>query len=167
MAYVQASPQADEIFSKLEALNQMREALAATLDHSSVPITEQSFKAVCMPVGKELKRWGEEKGLQVKQISHKNRNPLHGLQDFDFDVYAQFQADPQLKQMQAMRKEKDLQGSAFYYRIPVVKSCLHCHGDKKQRPQFIKVKYPNDKAFGFKEKELRGLYWVFKRETKQ
>jgi hypothetical protein len=155
------------IFEKLESLNQMRESLAATLDSSKSEITEQTFQAVCMPVGKELKRWGEEMGYQVKQLSHKNRNPLNALRDMDQKTYNKFQADSKLKQIEVSLNEKDLKGTAYYYRIPVAQSCLHCHGEKEKRPDFIKAKYLNDKAFDFKASELRGVYWVFKPELKK
>lgn len=159
---ISVKAEATEIFSKLQSLNQMRESLASTLDGKSPSeINEDTFKVVCMPVGKELKRWAEEKGYQVRQISHKNRNPNHGLKAHEEKIYQKFLEDPQLNESQVEVSEKDLQGHLYYARINVVQSCLHCHGEKKSRPEFIQTKYQNDKAYGFKSGDLRGLYSVF------
>lgn len=152
----------NEIFDKLKTINQMREALAVTLDKKpQSEITADSFKEVCLPVGKELKRWGEEKGYLVRQISLKNRNPSNGLKSYDQKNYQKFLKDVSLNELTVLTDEKELKGTLHYTRIPVAQSCLHCHGEKDKRPQFIQSKYKDDKAYGFKPGELRGLYSVF------
>jgi len=150
----------NKIFEKLESMNQMRNALAATLDQYKIEITELAFQKVCMPVGKELQSWGQLSGFQVRQISHKNRNPQNTLKPHDTRAYEKFQNDEKLIHLKVQTSEKDLTGPHYYYRISVTSSCLHCHGEKENRPPFIKAKYPNDKAFDFKPGELRGLYSV-------
>lgn len=52
-------------------------------------------------------------------------------------------------------------GLRIYRRIDVRKNCLLCHGEKNRRPDFIKEKYPEDRAFDFKEGDLRGMYSVW------
>lgn len=39
-------------------------------------------------------------------------------------------------------------------------ACLACHGEKDSRPEFIKEKYPDDRAYGFKKGDLRGVISV-------
>jgi len=150
-----------QIFSKLSSLNQMREALAAGLNNTKSEITEDTFKSVCMPVGRELKFWSENNGYQARQISHKNRNPNNGLKEYDIKHYQKFQSDPKLSELKVSVNEGELQGSLYYYRITVTQACLHCHGEKNTRPMFIKSKYPDDKAFDFKPGDLRGLYSIY------
>lgn len=142
-----------EVQEKLKSFNVLRETLASSLDHKKTAITEEDFKKTCMVVGKEIKTWSTQKGLKVQQISNKNRNSMNQLVSRDETVYAEF------------TKNKDLQfemvsEETLYYRIPVVSSCLHCHGAKNSRPDFIKTKYPEDKAYDFKIGDLRGLYKI-------
>lgn len=40
-------------------------------------------------------------------------------------------------------------------------ACLACHGEKNTRPEFVKEKFPEDRAHGFNAGDLRGLYSVF------
>jgi hypothetical protein len=53
----------------------------------------------------------------------------------------------------------------FYAPIILQKKCLSCHGTvgkevTKQTDSIIKSYYPNDKATGFKEGDLRGIWSV-------
>lgn len=151
----------NEVKNKLESLNVQRETLANSLNNIKDPITEDHFKQVCMPVGKEFKTWGEKQGYKVRQISLKNRNPSNEVKSSDQKIYKSFIADNKLKDHSEKQTLNEIEGTIYYYRINVAKACLHCHGAKDQRPQFIKDKYPNDKAYDFKIGELRGLYSVF------
>lgn len=150
-----------EIYEKLSSLNQMREALASSLNDRKEPIDESTFKVTCMPVGKELMRWAQEKGYQAKQISHKNRNPQNAISEKDQEVYSLFLENSEKKSHKKMLDPTSLQTRYFYY-IPYVSSCNHCHGTKESRPEFVKNKYPDDKAYDFREGYLRGLYVVEK-----
>ncbi len=58
---------------------------------------------------------------------------------------------------------KTIEGRGYYrYSAPIYveKACLACHGAKDKRPAFIVKKYPEDKAYGFKEGDLRGIISV-------
>jgi hypothetical protein len=49
--------------------------------------------------------------------------------------------------------------------ITVQPSCLACHGPKDERPAFVKKDYPEDRAYGFEDGDLRGIYAVFVPDT--
>ena len=151
----------DQAFDKLMALNKMREGLAATLDGRKEPITEETFKQVCMPVGKALKEWATKAGYEASQVALKSRNPSNALTVADEPVFAKFAADPKRQRLEQVVESGGRSGVQLYARIPVVAACLHCHGGEAARPEFIKEKYRADKAFGFKVGDLRGLYSVF------
>lgn len=148
------------IFQKMKELNTMREVLASTLKNKT-DVTETDFKTVCMPVGKELQRWGQEKGYQAIQISHKNRNPKHAIPSDEKMIYQKFLENGDRIEASTAMVLNNQRGIVYHYRVDVSASCLACHGAKDLRPEFIKVKYPNDLAFDFKVGELRGLYSVF------
>ena len=56
-------------------------------------------------------------------------------------------------------------GLAHARRITVQPSCLACHGPKDERPAFVKKDYPEDRAYGFEDGDLRGIYAVFVPDT--
>lgn len=150
-----------EIFEKLQALNLTREGLAATIDPKA-SITEETFRNVCQPVGKELQRWSGENNLKSRQISHKNRNQNHAIPKDLEGAYREFEKDPKLIEKVLPYTLEGVRGEMHLYRIQVSSSCLACHGEQSARPAFIKEKYPKDRAFGFKAGDLRGVYTVFK-----
>lgn len=158
-------PDDASVFQKMRELNQMRESLAQTIP-AKAEITEATFAAVCRPVGAELKRWAEANGVRALQISHKNRNPAHGVPAELKDAYQEFstQSDLVEKKVPLLQKEgpQKTPQTVFLARIPVVQACLRCHGERANRPQFIVDKFPQDKAYGFKVGDLRGVYAIWR-----
>lgn len=142
----------DAAHKKMLEFNQMREALASTLDGRSTEITEDVFKQTCGKVGKAIQAWSLENGVELRQASDKNRNPANAAVGDDLRAIELFRADPKL--------DRYMQGKRLFVRIPVVQSCLHCHGDNKARPDFIRKRYPDDKAFDFKPGDVRGVYSI-------
>lgn len=140
------------IIEQLGSFNSMREALAASIDPQKGPITPDTFEKTCKPVGRALAEWAKKFDLEVKQISHKYRNPNHAASKEELKIIERFQNDSKLIHW--------VDGKSVYYRIPVVQACLHCHGPKASRPDFIVSKYPKDLAFDFAAGDLRGLYRV-------
>ena len=63
-----------------------------------------------------------------------------------------------------MQKEND--GKVHYYApIRLQKKCVACHGISKKQiskktDSILKSLYPNDKATGFKENDLRGIWSI-------
>ena len=151
-AFVAHADPAQDAIKQLQGFNLMRESLAGSIDPKKEPITPDTFKKTCMPVGLALKDWGKQKGYKVRQVSHKYRNPDHAPTADEQIALDRFLADKKLEHWQ--------DDQSIYVRIPMAQSCLHCHGEKSSRPDFIKKKYPKDRAFDFKPGELRGLYRV-------
>ena len=156
-----------EVVSKLEEIDQMRESLAGSLSSAPQEITEATFQAVCVPVGKFLKAWAEAGGHKARQISHKPRNKQNMAGGRDLAVVREFQKNPARQYLIEQRIEGAVPGFQVYRRINVTATCLHCHGEKNSRPDFIKAKYPGDLAFGFSKGDLRGLYSVWIEQTKK
>lgn len=146
----------EKAIAKLSELSQMRENLAASIDPKQ-EITKQTFAQTCMPVGKALKAWSESQGYQVKQISEKYRNSANKPAAQDIDSLKVFAKQQDKRNITRISDDGSL---TLYHRIDTVASCLHCHGEKDKRPQFIKDTYPHDKAFGFEPGQLRGAFVV-------
>ncbi len=103
--------------------------------------------------------------VRLRQVSLKYRNPANKPDDYEAKVLGEMAADP------AAWKDRDWvekvveDGQAYirYMRpIFVKEACLTCHGDPDQVPEFVKARYPDDHATGYKVGELRGaisVYW--------
>ncbi len=151
---------------EIENLTQMRSQLASYLKDSTDPVTPDTFKEVCKPVGMRSKEIAKENGWKIKPVASKYRNPDHKPNLQEQIALAQFNNNPELIgfwQEDSVNGEKGLH---YFRRINVEGSCLACHGAKNNRPEFIKNKFPQDLAYDFKEGDLRGMYSVFIPELK-
>jgi hypothetical protein len=147
---------------EIEALDAMRSGLASTLEGQVEEPTGETFKQVCKPVGMRAKQLSQENGWQVKQIANKYRNPAHAPDNLHAKMaLAKFEQDPELTGFWQPETVGEQEGIRYYRRINVEASCLACHGQKENRPQFVKAKYPQDLAYDFKTGDLRGMYAVF------
>ncbi len=160
-SFIFADPEIKAAVDQMLSFNKMREALASTLDGKKEPIVLETFKQTCAPASQAFKEWGAQKGYLVKTLSDRYRNPNHSPNEEEQKVIDLFRKDSQ-KIFHEVNSPKNNQNkiTQLYVRIPVAASCLHCHGEKEGRPDFIKEKYKSDRAFGFKVGDLRGLYSV-------
>lgn len=98
-----------------------------------------------------------ENGVTIKRVSDKNRNPENLANEAELKIIEQFKAQ--------LAKKEELKGTmengVFYAPITTNAMCLQCHGTEKDiKPDVmakIKSLYPQDKATGYKENEIRGL----------
>lgn len=101
---------------------------------------------------------------KIKRVSDKNRNPENAANDEELKYILQ------VKDLLAKNKKPNPQIKEVndrwiaYYPILIDKMCLQCHGQKNTEilPKTlskINELYPNDKATGYAENELRGI-WV-------
>ncbi len=148
-----------EVVREVEALDQMRSSLAATIDSEA---TLETFKAVCKPVGMRAQQLNREHSWQVKQVAAKYRNPQHApTTPGELAALARFEADPTLISFWDQETIAGQDGYRYFRRINVEASCLACHGGKEARPEFVKQRYPEDRAYDFAVGDLRGLYAAF------
>lgn len=153
------APLKEDVEQTIASLNEMREALAATIDTPTVG--KATFERVCKPVGQRAQQISAERGWAVQQLAKKHRNPAHALDEEARRLYKQFANSPDLTDTWIRTARDGRKGWRYARRISVESSCLACHGPKEQRPDFIKTGYPDDRAYGFAEGDLRGLYSVF------
>lgn len=145
--------------TSIRDLNAMRESLAKTMDPETVD--QETFAQVCKPVGKKAQSIAQSRGWAVQQLARKYRNPAHQLDPEADSISAQFVHDPEQTEAWLRTVRDETPGWRYFRRITVESSCLACHGPKEERPRFVKENYPEDRAYGFEEGDLRGLYAVF------
>lgn len=96
----------------------------------------------------------------IQRVSDKYRNPSNKLSETDAEI---------LKAMSTSMNPVLIteNGQLIYYK-PIkiaIPTCLNCHGTagKEMDPktaEIIRIKYPEDKATGYKEGDIRGLWKI-------
>ena len=107
-----------------------------------------------IPLTKQLE---DQHNVMIKRVSDKNRNPDNAANETERKYIDFFKEQLALKQ----KLEAKFDNGVFYAPITTNNMCLQCHGSEKDiKPETlakIKSLYPNDKAIGYQENEMRGL----------
>lgn len=111
-------------------------------------------------------------GVAIKRTSDKLRNPMNAPDNLEKEILSEYlNLKKENKELKPVLK-KDAAGNHHYFKPIIVQTmCLSCHGDKSgpllpDTWQAIEQKYPNDKAFDYKEGDLRGIWHVTFSERK-
>ena len=99
--------------------------------------------------------------VKVRRVAIKYRNPNNKPDETDLKVLKKMEEELKAQTLQKKPIVVDVNGvKRVYVPLIVEKACLKCHGDMKNMNsmvrRIIKKKYPEDKAVGFKEGDLRG-----------
>jgi hypothetical protein len=129
--------------------------------------------SVCSDTAQILtNNFGIQKGIFIRRVSFKNRNPNNYPDDFEKKVLNKFEM---LKKNNELDDKTDYseivkEGEFTYLRylkpIVIQAECLNCHGTKDammpEVKELIATKYPEDEAFGYTIGDLRGAVSVKK-----
>lgn len=105
--------------------------------------------------------------VYIQRLSDKNRNPNNAIQT-PLDSLAW----EQIKHDKRELVKQDIQGDIYYYKpiMMAMPTCIKCHGNNtdiaESTQKIIALKYPKDKAIGYKMGDLRGM-WKIKLENKK
>lgn len=118
------------------------------------------------------KHYSEYKGIEIRRITFKNRNPRNIPDEFESKVLKIFErqkAEGKLNKDSEYAEITETEGGkVFRYMKPISVSadCLTCHGNSSEIPGevqlLIKEKYPTDKARDYKAGDLRGAVSIIK-----
>ncbi|QQZ27622.1 DUF3365 domain-containing protein [Thiothrix subterranea] len=108
-----------------------------------------------------------EKGMEVSRVSLKNRNPVMGqANEWQTAVLNDFEAKKAAGADPATIAYAEVVNNEFRFMkaIPTAAVCLKCHGTELSPAVTAKLTelYPQDKATGYKEGDLRGAFVVVK-----
>jgi hypothetical protein len=109
-----------------------------------------------------------EQGVEVGRVSLKNRNPDNAPSDWQRDVLLQFEERKAAGEDPATLVWSDTVATAdgdefrFMKAIPTGGLCLNCHGETLAPAvaETIAERYPDDKATGYREGDIRGAFVV-------
>ncbi|MCS7053200.1 MAG: DUF3365 domain-containing protein [Ignavibacterium sp.] len=129
--------------------------------------------AVCSDTAQSFtKEYGENKGLIVKRVSLKNRNPNNYPDSYEENVLKSFQhlveSNPNSKNFEHFELVNRNSHRVVRYLKPIFiqAECLNCHGSREQMikevQEIIKSRYPDDRAINYKIGDLRGAISIQK-----
>jgi hypothetical protein len=129
--------------------------------------------SVCSDTAQVLtNNFGIERGIYIKRVSLKNRNPNNFPDDFEKGILNQFELLHQNNELTNKTEFVEIvtEGDYNYLRymkpIIVQAECLSCHGSQTEMMPEVRNRitqnYPNDKAVGYKTDDLRGAVSIKK-----
>ena len=99
--------------------------------------------------------------VQIQRLSNKNRNPDNAIRMLDDSLAWQ-----KIKSSSTSFVEQNSSGEVVYYK-PIkigMPTCLKCHGSsadiETKTLALINEKYPDDKAVGYNQDDLRGMWKI-------
>lgn len=124
--------------------------------------------SICHTKAPEIaKAVSAEKGMEVSRVSLKNRNPVMGqANEWQTAVLNDFEAKKAAGEDPSTIAYAEVVDNQFRFMkaIPTATVCLKCHGTELSPAVTAKLTelYPQDKATGYKEGDLRGAFVVVK-----
>jgi len=112
----------------------------------------------------------EEHGVRLTRVSLKNRNPEMGLPNaWQTEVLQDFEARQQAGESPDSLAYSAVVGNEYRFMkaIPTQAVCLNCHGTDIQPEVQAKITewYPEDRAVGYSEGDIRGAFVVVRSLT--
>ena len=132
-----------------------------------------SAVAVCSDTAQVLTNdFGLKKGVYIKRVSFKNRNQNNVPDEFEAKVLKEFEQMRKEGTLTSdtehfeITKENDYQYLRYMKPIKISAACLKCHGNEErisaEVKELIAKRYPDDKAVGYKNGDLRGAVSIKK-----
>ncbi len=125
------------------------------------PVAAVSFcNTKALPLTTEME---QKYHASIKRVSDKLRNEKNEGNAKEKTVIEQFKTSLSKGETVTPITQMGKDGKVhFYAPIKVGAVCLTCHGTTLAKPvdSILKLTYPNDKAIGYKEGELRGIWSI-------
>jgi len=136
-----------------------REYLSAQIASGKVPLNFERYGMIPVVASQRIgQQVGRDLDYQVRQTSQRYRNPNNAPDAFEASMLERFFRDPSLNE--AYRITESDGRPVFRYLTPFVadQSCLQCHGDPADAPDFIKKLFPpeKDQAYNYQIGEVIG-----------
>ncbi|WP_230467782.1 c-type heme family protein [Lujinxingia vulgaris] len=147
--------------SQLERARQARQALASTLMGRVMGVVQEKGAPAAVEVchreaGVLTAEVGREHGVRIGRFSEKLRNA-----DNQPPQWAAAMANEAGEERVGVGPQQEL---AVLSPIRIAAPCLTCHGEREslapQVARAIETYYPEDRATGYAEGDLRGWFWV-------
>jgi hypothetical protein len=139
--------------------------LKAALEEGGVPNAVGYCNISAKPIIDSLSK---QYGAKIRRTTLKLRNPTNAPTPEESGALKRYEASLGLNPhayLTPLVKDRKEYGVDYYAPIIIKEACLKCHGIpgetlSEEHHTFIKGLYPNDKAFGYKEGDLRGIWSI-------
>ncbi len=141
------------------ALAPFKAELARTLAGALARGPDDAIDA-CATRAPELARAASKDGVQLGRASDRRRNPGNTVPSWASSAVADLARAPRDGEHRVVPLPG---GRAGYVETITVKAmCLTCHGEAVSAPIAARIaaRYPDDAATGFREGDMRGVFWV-------
>lgn len=169
-----AQAQEDPVFQSLrEIAQEMPSKLSSVLKTEIQKGGTTHAISVCRDKAPAMaKALSEAKGVQIRRVSLKNRNPKAVpdawektvLEEFDRQAAAGGNID--LLEKTGITQENGKTVYRYMKALPTQAACLQCHGDetkiKAETRNRLQELYPDDKATGYSAGQIRGAITIKK-----
>ena len=155
----------EEIFDKCEMigteLKHTREYLAEIIATADLQHNKEARGLMPAMAGNEIgRKFYNETGYQLRQVSTKYRNPRNNPDKFEEKALLEFMKDGNLSEYKGIDKINGQRVLRYLLPLYIEEACLKCHSAEETIPEFIKEYYPEDKATGYTYGDLRGAISV-------
>lgn len=155
-----ASAAAEKLIASLSATLKA-ELMTAIRDHGI-----DNAVTVCGAKASEMTDSLSSDGWRIERVSELSRNPENAATEAEVAILAKF-SDTAAKPLIRFDHWERTDTTAIYRYYKPIRTgrfCLNCHGDPdKINPsvlEAIRARYPDDKAFGYSEGQLRGMFAI-------
>ncbi len=142
-----------------ELLRPFKDNLQAALREGLSHGPDQAID-VCRRKAPEIAKALEKDGVRMGRTSHRLRNPGNTAPPWVAGILGTYVASAEAR----VPRTVTLPGGRRGYTEPITTApiCLTCHGENvaPEVARRIAENYPQDQATGFREGDLRGLFWV-------
>ncbi|MDY6848788.1 MAG: DUF3365 domain-containing protein [Thermodesulfobacteriota bacterium] len=140
-----------------------REYLSEQYQSRGIELSAERYALIPVVASNRIgRRVAEDLGYSLRQTSDRYRNPDNAPDSFELEVLKRFRAQPDLEEYYTEVSAE--QGPFFRYMVPFEadSSCMPCHGDPQQAPDFIREMFPpeRDQAYNYQLGEVIGAVSV-------
>jgi hypothetical protein len=140
------------------ALAPLKKGLMSALQSALAEGPEAAI-AACRVEAPRIAAEASAGGVRVGRTSHRLRNPLNAPEDWMRPLLRAYQDGSTEPWLSAALPDGAL---GYVEPVRIQPLCLTCHGEALEAPLASRIAelYPDDRATGFADGELRGLFWA-------
>jgi PAS domain S-box-containing protein len=136
-----------------------REYLSDELVAGRVRLSQERYSLIPVVASNRIGELvGQDLGYRVRQVSERYRNVRNAPDAFEQRVLQTFYGDSQAREYHAVDRLAGEPVFRYMRAFLADRSCLECHGDPEQAPDFLKEIFPveADQAYGYQLGEVIG-----------
>lgn len=143
-----------------QTFDTLRNTLLSTIGEKGFP----GAVSFCNTKALSLTNTYAAEGITIKRTSDKLRNPANRPDNMEQEILSAYLQMKEDKQELKPVLKKDTEGNHHYFKPILLQAmCSNCHGDKNTqiKPdtwEVIRLQYPADAAYNYKEGDLRGIW---------